>query len=106
MIKLRTFKKLIRMSVCYSASDKTLKRLSRENKVKHYPARYKLRLARQIRQGIKSATFASRYKAVSTPRSSRQVYDGFIQQAADFSNLELKILASYPDINNSYLLID
>ncbi|AUV57204.1 hypothetical protein HOS70_gp05 [Erwinia phage vB_EamP-S2] len=106
MMTLKEYKKTLRYAVGYSASLATLKRIARNSKVKHLPARSKLRIAKRARSQDKMIAFAHRYSAASTPRTSRQVYDGFIQQAADFSNIELKILASHTDINDSYLLID
>lgn len=103
MMTLKEYKKTLRYAVGYSASLATLKRIARTSKVKHVPARSKLRIAKRLRAQDKTLRFASRYMAVSTPQSARQVYDGFVQQVAHFSKLEQRLLANMPQESLSYL---
>ncbi|UJH95781.1 hypothetical protein [Pantoea phage Nifs112] len=106
MMTLKEYKKTLRYAVGYSATLATLKRVARNSKVKHLPARSKLRIAKRARSQDKMIAFAHRYSAASTPRTSRQVYAGFVQQVADFSNLEQRVLANMPQSDHNYLQID
>lgn len=106
MMTLKEYKKTLRYAVGYSASLKTLKRVARASKVKHLPARSKLRLAKRARAQDKMIGFAHRYSATGTPRTARQVYAGFVQQVADFSKLEQRLLATMPESDHRYITID
>lgn len=91
MMTLKEYKKTLRYAVGYSASLATLKRIARTSKVKHLPARSKLRIAKRVRAQDKYLRFANLYSG--TPRTDRQIYNGFVQQVVDFSKLEERALA-------------
>lgn len=103
MITLKEYKKTLRYAVGYSASLATLKRVARTSKVKHVPARSKLRIAKRARAQDKTLAFAHRYSAAGTPRTARQTYAGFVQQVADFSKLEQRVIANMPQESLTYL---
>lgn len=96
MMTLKEYKKTLRYAVGYSASLATLKRVARTSKVKHVPARSKLRIAKRARSQYKRLTFASRYGArpASPKRVTREANSALIQFAADLSKLEGRVLSN------------
>lgn len=96
MMTLKQYKKTIRMVVCYSAGLESIKRIARESKVKHVPARQKLRIAFRIRAQVKDFTFAFRYgsRPAIPQRVTRETNSALIQFAADLSKLEDRVLSN------------
>ena len=98
MITLKQYKKTLLYAVGYSASLATLKRIARSCKVKHVPARQKLKIARRAREQLKAVSFANRYGS-STIRGrnpDKVMY-------SDLSKLEQRILANMPQEGLNYL---
>lgn len=58
---LKGFKKSIMYAYMYGAGWLAIKRKCRESKIRHIPARSKVRIARQVISNNKSFSFASRY---------------------------------------------
>ena len=95
---LKEYKKTLRYAVGYSASLVTLKRVARNSKVKHLPARQKLKLARRAREQDKSFAFAHRYGS-STIRGNNP--DKVMY--SDLSKLEQRVMANMPRESLNYL---
>lgn len=97
MMTLKEYKKTLRYAVGYSASLATLKRIARTSKVKHVPARSKLRIAKRARSQDKSLTFANRYG------ESGRVSGANIMHA-ELSKLEMRVIAGMPRESLNYLV--
>lgn len=112
MMTLKEYKELLMYAVGHSASLHTLKRLARKSKVKHLPARQKLRFAVLYRSDSKSVIFAYRYcarqrtsklgLAIGNGESTSVTSTANMVQS-DFSKLESRILSSMSRKSLNYL---